>query len=297
MKCASVAIIGRPSSGKSTLLNTICESKVSITSPTPHTTRNAIRGIYTDSRGQLIFTDTPGYHLSEKKFNKKMQDIAVSSLEETDAVLYMMDATRKPGDEEDSITYMLSGLTVPVVCCINKKDILSDKQIEEAQEYLKRSMPGRVVLVASAKADEGVDEILIELFKHAPEGELLYDENTWTDQDLEFRVSEIIREKAMNSVTAEIPYAIMVEVSDLEYNAEEGKVWIRAFITVERESQKGIMVGKGGENIKKIRIASFKEIKKIFPGSKLELDLRVRVNGKWKSNDMILSKVFKDTQS
>lgn len=297
MKCASVAIIGRPSSGKSTLLNTICESKVSITSPTPHTTRNAIRGIYTDSRGQLIFTDTPGYHLSEKKFNKKMQDIAVSSLEETDAVLYIMDATRKPGDEEDSITYMLSGLTVPVVCCINKKDILSDKQIEEAQEYLKRSMPGRVVLVASAKADEGVDEILIELFKHAPEGELLYDENTWTDQDLEFRVSEIIREKAMNSVTAEIPYAIMVEVSDLEYNAEEGKVWIRAFITVERESQKGIMVGKGGENIKKIRIASFKEIKKIFPGSKLELDLRVRVNGKWKSNDMILSKVFKDTQS
>lgn len=297
MKCASVAIIGRPSSGKSTLLNTICGSKVSITSPTPHTTRNAIRGIYTDSRGQLIFTDTPGYHLSEKKFNKKMQDIAVSSLEETDAVLYMMDATRKPGDEEDSITYMLSGLTVPVVCCINKKDILSDKQIEEAQEYLKRSMPGRVVLVASAKADEGVDEILIELFKHAPEGELLYDENTWTDQDLEFRVSEIIREKAMNSVTAEIPYAIMVEVSDLEYNAEEGKVWIRAFITVERESQKGIMVGKGGENIKKIRIASFKEIKKIFPGSKLELDLRVRVNGKWKSNDMILSKVFKDTQS
>ena len=297
MKCASVAIIGRPSSGKSTLLNTICESKVSITSPTPHTTRNAIRGIYTDSRGQLIFTDTPGYHLSEKKFNKMMQDIAVSSLEETDAVLYMMDATRKPGDEEDSITYMLSGLTVPVVCCINKKDILSDKQIEEAQEYLKRSMPGRVVLVASAKADEGVDEILIELFKHAPEGELLYDENTWTDQDLEFRVSEIIREKAMNSVTAEIPYAIMVEVSDLEYNAEEGKVWIRAFITVERESQKGIMVGKGGENIKKIRIASFKEIKKIFPGSKLELDLRVRVNGKWKSNDMILSKVFKDTQS
>lgn len=297
MKCASVAIIGRPSSGKSTLLNTICESKVSITSPTPHTTRNAIRGIYTDSRGQLIFTDTPGYHLSEKKFNKKMQDIAVSALEETDAVLYMMDATRKPGDEEDSITYMLSGLSVPVVCCINKQDILSDEQIAEAREYLGRTMPGRVVLVASAKADEGVDEILIELFKHAPEGELLYDENTWTDQDLEFRVSEIIREKAMNSVKEEIPYAIMVEVSDLEYNADEGRVWIRAFITVERDSQKGIMVGKGGENIKKIRIAAFKEIKKIFPDSKLELDLRVRVNGKWKSNDMILSKVFKDTQS
>ncbi len=296
MKCASIAIIGRPSSGKSTLLNTICESKVSITSPTPHTTRNAIRGIYTDSRGQLIFTDTPGFHISEKKFNRKMQDIAVASLEETDAVLYMVDATRKPGSEEDAITYMLSGLSVPVVCCINKKDILSDSQIEDAEQYLKKSMPGRTVLVASAKMDEGVDEILIELFKHAPEGHLLYDEDTWTDQNLEFRVSEIIREKAMNSVTQEIPYAIMVEVADLEYSAEEGKVWIRAFITVERESQKGIMVGKGGENIKKIRVASFKEIKKIFPGSKLELDLRVRVNPKWKSNDMILSKVFRETR-
>ena len=297
MKCASVAIIGRPSSGKSTLLNTICESKVSITSPTPHTTRNAIRGISTDSRGQLIFTDTPGFHISEKKFQKRMQDIATSSLEETDAVLYMLDATRKPGSEEDAITYMLSGLSVPVVCCINKKDILSDEQIEDAREYLRKSMPGRTVLVASAKADDGIDEILIELFKHAPEGELLYDENTWTDQDLEFRISEIIREKAMNSVTQEIPYAIMVEVADLEYNAEEGKVWVRAFITVERDSQKGIMVGKGGENIKKIRIASFKDIKKIFPGSKLDLDLRVRVNPKWKSNDVILSKVFKETRS
>ena len=100
----------------------------------------------------------------------------------------------------------------------------------------------------------------------------------------------------MNSVTQEIPYAIMVEVADLEYNQEENKVWVRAFITVERESQKGIMVGKGGENIKKIRVAAFKEIKKIFPESKLELDLRVRVNGKWKSNDMILSKVFRETR-
>ena len=297
MKCASVAIIGRPSSGKSTLLNTICEGKVSITSPTPHTTRNAIRGIYTDSRGQLIFTDTPGFHISEKKFQKRMQDIATSSLEETDAVLYMLDATRKPGSEEDAITYMLSGLSVPVVCCVNKKDILSEDQIREAQDYLKKSMPGRTVLIASAKADDGVDEILIELFKHAPEGELMYDENTWTDQNLEFRISEIIREKAMNSVTEEIPYAIMVEVADLEYNEELGKVWVRAFITVERDSQKGIMVGKGGENIKKIRIAAFKDIKKIFPGSKLELDLRVRVNPKWKSNDIILSKVFKETQN
>ena len=296
MKCASVAIIGRPSAGKSTLINTICESKVSITSPTPQTTRNAIRGIYTDSRGQLIFTDTPGYHISDKGFNKRLQEIATSSLEETDSVLYLVDATRPAGAEEDAISYMLSGLSVPVVCCINKKDLLTQEQIDTATEYLKTHMPGRQVLVTSALEDQGVDEILIELFKHAPEGQLMYDENARTDQNLEFRISEIIREKAMNSVSQEIPHAIMVEVADLEYNEQENKVWIRAFITVERESQKGIMVGKGGNNIKNIRIAAFKDIKKIFPQSKLELDLRVRVNGKWKTNEMTLQKVFCETK-
>ncbi len=296
MKCAAVAIVGRSSVGKSTLVNTICESKVSITSPTPQTTRNAIRGIYTDSRGQLIFTDTPGWHMSAKNFNKRMQKIAIQSLEESDAVLYLLDATRSPGEEENAISYILSGLSIPVVCCINKKDILSQNQIDEMTSYLKHNLPGRTILCASAKEDDGVDELLIELFKVAPEGHLLYDEDARTDQDLDFRVGEIIREKAMNSVTAEIPNAIMVEVVDLEYNEEEKKVWCRAFITCERESQKGILVGRGGDNIKKIRQESFKEIKKIFPGSKLELDLRVRVNSKWKTNEMVLQKVFCETR-
>ncbi len=226
-----------------------------------------------------------------------MQEIATSSLEETDSVLYIIDATRVPGSEEDAISYMLSGLSVPVICCINKKDILSQDQIETATSYLKTHMPSRSILVTSALEDEGVDEILIELFKNAPEGPLMYDANARTDQNLEFRISEIIREKAMNSVSQEIPHAIMVEVADLEYNEEEGKVWIRAFIIVERESQKGIMVGKGGNNIKNIRIASFKDIKKIFPQSKLELDIRVRVNAKWKTNEATLKKVFCETQS
>ncbi len=297
MKCASIAVIGRSSVGKSTLVNTICESKVSITSPTPQTTRNAIRGIYTDSRGQLIFTDTPGYHMSEKAFNKRMQEIAVQSLEECDAVLYLLDATREPGTEEDTISGLLANVKVPVVCCINKKDIVSSERTEKMKSYLEQNLKGKTVLTCSASEDDGVDEVLIELFKYAPEGPLLYDENARTDQNLEFRIAEIIREKAMNSVHSEIPHSIFVEVSDLEYRKEEQKVWIRAFITVERESQKGIMIGKGGENIKNIRKAAFKEIKKIFPLTQLEIDLRVRVNGKWKSNEMILKSVFRDTQS
>lgn len=296
-KCASVAIIGRPSVGKSTLVNTICESKVSITSPTPNTTRNAIRGIYTDSRGQLIFTDTPGYHVSEKKFNKRMLEIATESLEDCDAVIYLVDATRSPGTEEDTISYMLSALKTPVICVINKKDVISSKQYEEFENYLKNNMPGRKIMTVSALEDEGIDELLIELFNISPEGDLLYDQDARTDQNLEFRISEIIREKAMGTVRAEIPHSIFVEIADMEYNEEQSSVWIRAFIIVERESQKGIVVGKGGENIKKIRVASFKEIKRIFPILKLQLDLRVKVDEKWKSNDITLSRVFRETQA
>lgn len=295
MKCAVCAVIGRPSVGKSTLVNTICETKVSITSPVPQTTRNAIRGIYTDSRGQLIFMDTPGWHISDKSFNRRMQEIAEKTLEDCDLVLYMLDATRAPGEEEKAVSYLLSGLSIPVVCCLNKSDILEAKQIEQARQYLEKALPGREILEVSALEDKGVDELLIALFSHAPEGELLYGEEARTDQDLEFRISEIIREKAMNSVRDEIPHSIYVEISDLEYREDEGKVWIRAFINVERDSQKGILVGKGGENIRNIRKAAFKEIKNIFPGLKPELDLRVRVTPKWKTNERTLKGIFKET--
>ncbi len=293
MKCATVAIIGRPSAGKSTLLNTICEMKVSITASTPQTTRNAIRGIYTDQRGQLIFTDTPGYHLSEQTLNKRLQDIAKGSLSDTDEVLYMVDATRAPGPEEEAICAMLAKVKVPVTVCINKQDVLTPDQITTAEEFLKAQLPQATVLVASARNDVGVDEILIELFKHAPEGELLYGQDAYTDQPIEFRISEIIREKAISIVTDEIPHAIYVEVSDMEYDEEKNLVWIRAFIIVERESQKGIVVGKGGAGIKKIRIASFDEIKELFPGRKIHLDLRVKAQPKWKTNASVLNRILR----
>jgi GTP-binding protein Era len=294
MKCATVAIIGRPSAGKSTLLNTICEMKVSITAATPQTTRNAIRGIYTDGRGQLIFTDTPGYHLSEQTLNKRLQDIARGSLNDSDAVLYLIDATRAPGQEEEAIAAMLATLKkTPVICCINKSDILSEAQIETARSFLVERLPSSPVLVASAKNDEGVDEILIELFKVAPEGDLLYGENAYTDQPIEFRISEIIREKAISIVTDEIPHAIYVEVADLEYREADNTVWVRAFIIVERETQKGIIVGRGGEGIKKIRIASFKEVKRLFPGRKVNLDLRVKAQPKWRTNSIVLDRILR----
>ena len=235
MKVATVSVIGRPSSGKSTLVNTICEMKVSITSPVPQTTRNKIRGIYTDQRGQLVFTDTPGYHISDKEINKRMQEVTISALKDSDIILYVLDGTRSAKKEEEVIADMIKASKVPVVCAINKEDILTRNNIEDAEFFLSERLPNAPVCICSAKDDDGIDEILIELFKLAKEGELLYSEDQYTDQDLEFRISEIIREKAMENLADELPHVIFVDVSDLEYNPETKHVWIRAFINVERD--------------------------------------------------------------
>ena len=294
MKSATVSVIGRPSSGKSTLVNTICEMKVSITSPTPQTTRNKIRGIYTDQRGQLVFTDTPGYHLSDKEINKRMQDVTVSALKDSDMILYVIDGKRKGGKEEEAISEMIKKAKVPTVVAINKTDILSKEAMEESRNFVSYRLPSAPILFISAKNDEGVDEVLIELFKNAKEGELLYDENQYTDQDLEFRISEIIREKTISTLSDELPHVIFVDVSDLEWNEETRTVWIRAFINVERDGQKGFIVGKGGSGIKRIGTEARKEIRSIFPGSTVRLDLQVKTAEKWRQNSIVLDKVFRN---
>ena len=182
MKSATVSVIGRPSSGKSTLVNTICEMKVSITSPTPQTTRNKIRGIYTDQRGQLVFTDTPGYHLSDKTINKRMQDVTVSALKDSDLILYVIDGKRAAGTEEEAIAKMIRASKVKTVAVINKKDILTENNIEEAEFFIRENLPGVQYFTASALNDDGIDEVLIALYALAPEGEMMYDENQYTDR-------------------------------------------------------------------------------------------------------------------
>lgn len=292
MKSISVSIVGRPSSGKSTLINTICEMKVSITSPTPQTTRNKIKGIYTDSRGQIVFVDTPGFHLSDKEVNRRMREITIESLSECDVLLYLLDGKRSAKKEEETLAELVKKAKVPVVAAVNKKDILSEEEIKDAEFFIRKTL-GVEPYFISAKNDEGIDDLLIKIFSLGPEGELMYDESQYTDQNLEFRISEIIREKTINLLKDEMPHVIFVEIEDIEYSEEEGSVWIRAVINTEREGQKGIVVGKGGENIKKIRKESFKEIKRIFPNSKLQLDLRVKSQSKWRNNQAVLDRIFK----
>ncbi|MDC7226549.1 MAG: GTPase Era [Spirochaetales bacterium] len=298
MKSAFISIIGRPSAGKSTFLNTICGEKVSIVSPVPQTTRNKIRGIITRDEGQLIFIDTPGYHNSEKKFNVYLKDLAGSALEESDIILYMIDTTRPPGKEEGEILELLKPHYSKTLILMNKTD-LHESNPAAAAEFIKEGaaeiMDSGSVFPVSAVTGKGLDTILKRLFEIAPEGDPMYPEDYYTDQQPEFRVMEIVREKAINLSRQELPHSIYVEIADMEMKYKESgeikKLWVRAFLVAERDSQKGILVGRGGENIKKIRSEAQKELNGIFPYN-VHLDLRVKVNPKWRRNDGILKKML-----
>lgn len=297
MKSAFIAIVGRPSAGKSTLLNTLCGYKVAITSPTPQTTRNKIRGIVTEERGQLVFIDTPGFHLSEKKMNRHMTDLIASSLDEVDVILYVIDGTREPGPEEDSITGLLMPFEHKTIICCNKLDLPSSMSAF-IREYTEDRLPAARFKAVSAAEGTGIEELKTELFGLSPEGERMYPEEFYTDQDPEFRTAEIIREKAIQKVRQEVPHALYVEIADMEREHPEAeqpekseKLWIRAFLVVERESQKGILIGKGGEMIKTIRREAQKELGTILP-YRIHLDLRVKVNHKWRKKEDLLRRLI-----
>ncbi|MDR0502442.1 MAG: GTPase Era [Treponema sp.] len=288
-KSAFVAIIGRPSVGKSTLLNRMCGEKVAIVSAVPQTTRNAIRGIVNRKDGQLVFIDTPGRHVSEKKFNKKLMEVSSRALEESDLVLYVLDACRAAGPEEEQTAALLSPLAEKTVAAVNKMDLPS-ADFNRAKEFVCARAPEiRKIISVSAGTGLGVEELIEALFQIAPEGEALYNEEYYTDQETGFRIAEIIREQAINRLRQELPHSLYVQIADMEFH--ESLLWVRAFIIVERESQKGMVVGKGGEMIKAIRLAALKELKRIFDW-KIDLDLRVKTGKDWKHNDNTLRKII-----
>ena len=292
MNSGVVTIIGRPSAGKSTFLNTASGEKVSIVSSIPQTTRNAIRGIVNTTKGQIVFIDTPGYHKSEKKLNLKLQEIAKTRLEEGDAVLYLIDLSREFGEEEKNICSLLIPLQNKTVIGLNKADLKSSKAELVKKELLSLlpDIPQERIFEISALKDEGINEILSLLIELLPEGETLYPEDIYTDQDVVFRITEIIREQAILHTREEIPHALYAGVEDAEMRKNGKELWVRAFLYVEKESQKAMLIGKGAAVIKSIRIKSMAELRKIFP-YKVQLDLQVRVNKNWRQKDNIIKKI------
>jgi GTP-binding protein Era len=297
-KAAFAAVIGRPSVGKSTLVNLLCGEKVAIVSAVPQTTRNAIRGIMNRPEGQLVFVDTPGRHGSERKFNKKLLEVSERSLEDADLILYVLDASRPPAEEEEAVALRLAPLADRCVAAINKTDA-PGADVPAFRAFLQEKLPGLDPVrcfAVSALRKEGVEAMAACLFAMAPEGPPFYPGEYYTDQELSFRIAEIIREKAINRLRQELPHSLYVEVADTELReapetAGGQRLWVRAFILTERESQKGMIVGKGGEMIKAIRQAALKDLNRIFEW-KVDLDLRVKTAKDWRHNDAVLRKLI-----
>lgn len=293
LRTGVVTIIGRPSAGKSTFLNTACQEDVSIVSPIPQTTRNAIKGIVNTSFGQLIFIDTPGYHDSDKKLNLKLRNVTENQIDGVDGVLYIIDSTRATGEEEIHTANLIKGLQDKTVIAINKTDLPASKTLP-VRKFIAENLPqipAERIFEISAEKDIGINDVLKALYSIAPEGQPVYDEELATDQDLTFRVCEVIRGEAINRLQDEIPHALYVEVADVEHRNEGKKLWIRAFLCVERDSQKGIVIGKGASKIKEIRMAAIKKLSQIYI-QKIDLDLQVKVDKNWRQRDYTLNRLI-----
>ena len=288
-KSAFVAVVGRPSSGKSTLMNALCGQKVSIVSPVPQTTKNTIRGIVNRPEGQLVFLDTPGIHDSGQRLNQRLRDLAREALGEADLVLYVLDSTRAPGREEQAIAALLAPYAAKAVAAVNKTDAESADP-GRARAFLTDSLPGLEALDISALTGTGTPELLARLYERAPEGPAWYPEEYYTDQEPVFRIAEMVREKVLLHTREELPHAVYVDYRD-SGRREDGALVYEADLVVERESQKGILIGAKGATIRRIREEAERDLADIFPYA-VVLSLRVRVQPDWKKDEKLIRKLY-----
>jgi len=285
-KSAFVAIAGRPSAGKSTLVNALCGGKVSIVSPVPQTTRNAVRGIVNRPEGQLVLLDTPGFHLSDKRLNLKLREVATTAFGDADLVLYLVDATRKPGPEEEALAEALAPAAPRLLAAVNKIDS-PEADVAGTRAFVAARFPSAPILELSALEGRGLDALLAALFARAGEGPAWYPDEFYTDQEPVFRIAEIIREKIMLRTRDELPHAVYVSYEDSS-RAKDGSLHASYDLVVERDSQKGILIGKAGAMIRRIREEAEADLAEIFDYA-IKLKLQVRVDPDWKKDEKRLN--------
>ena len=284
LRSGYVAIVGRPNVGKSTLMNRIIGEKIAITSSKPQTTRNRIQTVYTDERGQIIFLDTPGINKAKNKLGEYMLGTALSTLNDADVILWLVEASTFIGNNEQFIIGELKKLHVPVILVMNKIDKVEKEELPKDILAYKDVLGFAEIVPISAKKDDNLDVLIEQIFKHLPEGPLYYEPDTLTDQSVKQIVSEIIREKALLNLSDEVPHGIAVIVN--KYKEREGDqiVDIEAEIICEKESHKGIIIGKGGSMLKKIGAASRFEIEHLID-CRVNLKLWVKVRKQWRDSD------------
>ncbi len=283
-----VPIVGRPNVGKSTLLNRILGQKVAITSPKPQTTWWRILGIKTRPDAQIVFIDTPGIHRARENFNIHMVKTARESMRDGDVILHIAEAVDPFCEGDEEIRRDLKGRDMPVILALNKVDLLQDEgKLREIVERSQALFPYAKVIPLSALRGDGVQELEEEVVRLLPHGPLYYPEDMVTDQTERVLAAEVIREKIFHLTRQEVPYSCAVVIEEFREEREKSLLYIRAVINVERESQKGILIGKDGRMLKEIGTASRRELEGMF-GKKVYLELWVRVQEHWRKKDPIL---------
>ncbi len=285
-RCGYVAIVGRPNVGKSTLLNHILGQKLAITSRKPQTTRHTLLGIKTEGPVQAIYVDTPGMHKdNDKALNRYMNRSASAALKDVDVVIFVVDRTRWT-EEDQMVLDRVKYVEGPLLVVVNKIDRLEDKaELLPHLKWLAEQLPNAEIVPISAQHGQNLETLEAQVAKHLPEGEHFFEEDQLTDRSSRFLAAELVREKVMRQLGAEVPYQVAVEIEQFQ---QQGRVLhIHALILVERDGQKKIIIGDKGERIKRIGQEARRDMEELF-GSKVMLNLWVKVKGGWSDDERAL---------
>jgi GTP-binding protein Era len=285
-----VALVGRPNAGKSTLLNRLVGQKVAIVSDKPQTTRTRILGVRNGEGGQIVFIDTPGIHRPLHRLNVRMVDVAVQSISQADVVCAVADATEAVGGGDQYLGTLLARGSVPMILALNKIDRVAKPALLPLIEQWSRLARFEAIVPVSALTGENEDALLKALLLHLPEGEALYPDDYLTDQPERSFVAEIVREKVLRHTRDELPFSSAVLVDRFEEANERGLMRLFCTILVERESQKPIVIGRGGAMIKRIGTEAREELERFF-GTKVFLDLRVKTRAGWREDPRMLDEI------
>ena len=287
-KSGFVTIIGRPNVGKSTLMNHLIGQKIAITSNKPQTTRNRIQTVYTDmERGQIVFLDTPGIHQAKNKLGEYMVNVAEHTLSEVDVILWLVEPSTFIGAGEQHIIKQLKKTKTPVILIINKVDTVEREKILEYIDAYRKVFDFAEIVPASALREQNLDTVVDVIFKYLPYGPMFYDEETVTDQRERAIVAEIIREKALHALDDEIPHGIAVYIDRMKERRGQNIIDIDATIVCERDSHKGIIIGKGGSMLKKIGSNARYEMERLLD-TQVNLKLWVKVRKDWRDSELMM---------
>jgi GTP-binding protein Era len=290
MRVGYASLVGRPNAGKSTLLNRLVGQKVAIVSDKPQTTRTRILAVQNYPDGQIVFVDTPGIHRPLHRLNVRMVDAAVETLREVDVVVLVFDAATRPGSGDEYVSKLLTDVKTPVVLVLNKIDLVAKARLLPLIEQVRGWHDFAAIVPVSAETGDGVEELARALLGQLPEGEAIYPEDYLTDQHERTMVAEAVREKVLAHTRAELPFSTAVVVDQFD-EAERPRI-LRLYCTiyVEHESQKPIVIGRGGEMIKRIGTEARQDLERAFD-TKVFLDLRVKVNPDWRNDERTLDEL------